>query len=796
MRPFNPARILFLAFIFLLSLPGASQAAPELLPNYALTPVAGRLNFPTQLAWLPDGTMLVLEKRGVLKAINGGAARVVADLTASTNDYWDRGMLGLAVDPDFASNHFIYLNRVFENTTTPYAGTKTSQLLRIVLDADGGQMVPGSAVVLVGTSTPRSCADVAVNDDCVPADSSTHSVGDVIAAADGTLYVSNGDGSEFAFNDTASLRAQDIDSLAGKVLHIDRNGLGVPGNPFFTGNGRDNRSKVFAYGMRNPWRLTMNKVTGNLYIADVGSDYFEEINVGAAGANFGWPCYEGQRQSGLAEFRQVCDPLYSQVAQGRASVKAPLAGWLHNNNGAAVVGGTFVNGPSYPASLRGSYIYGDYVSSAVFTLRTDGQDKLVGAPADFARGVTGGVAYREGPDGKLYVLQVADASNNPDTGSVMRLDYEAAGQDGGCGMGQFKAEYFNGMALAGAPALTVCEGAVLDHQWGLDSPGPGVAADNFSVRWTGTFHFDAGDYRFRVSSDDGVRVLVDGVAIISAWHDQGATSYQAVTALSAGNHVVTIEYYEHGVLATLSASWVPAGVNTPPAVTVTKPLSNNLVAVGATVWLEGRAVDDKDGIILAADMQWNVVIEHCAANGCHSHFLLQLPGASGSFTFPDHGQDQYYLEATLIATDAKGVQGSKKIRLDPDLSPGGCDNPMFRGDYFNNQTLSGPPVATVCSTEVNFDWGMEAPAPGVAADHFSARYTRTLPLDAGNYQFTVRGDDGVRFYVDGELLIDAWKDQPATSYTAPRTLAAGDHVLRLEFYDATEDAYVRLSWTK
>ncbi len=796
MRPFTSVCNIFLSVCIAAALAAASQAAPQLPPDFSLAPVAERLNFPTQLAWLPDGTMLVLEKRGVLKAFSNGSMHIAADLSASTNDYWDRGMLGLAVDIDFANNRLVYLNRVYENNTTKYAGTKTSQLLRITLDA-GNRMVPGSALALLGTATPRSCEELAPSADCIAADSSTHSVGDVLAAPDGTLFVSNGDGSDFAYNDPVSLRSQQLDVLAGKVLRVDRDGRGVPGNPFFTGNANDNRSKVFAYGVRNPWRLARNKRTGSVYIADVGSDYFEEINVGAPGANFGWPCYEGQRKRELYAYKAACDALYDDVAQGRAGVSAPLAGWLHNGDGAAVIGGSFIDGPSYPASLRGSYLYGDYVSQTLRTLRTDGNDRLVGAPADFASGMTGVVAMAEGPDARLYLALIADASNNPDTGSIVRLDYQPPGQGGACGQGQFKAEYFNGKELAGAPVLTNCDGAAFDHQWGLGSPGPGVAADNFSARWSGNFAFDGGRYRFKASADDGVRILVDGAAVVNGWQDQATTAYQGVATLATGMHAVTVEYYDQGAIAALAVSWARDEGNTaPPTVAITRPHGHSLVPVGATVVLEGSASDAGGNPIAAAALQWNIVIRHCGANGCHSHFLQQIRGATGSFAFPDHGNEHYYVEATLVATDAAGAQGSKTYRLDPDRSGDACANPMFKGVYFNNKTMSGPPVATRCSTNIDFNWPTDAPGPGIAADNFSARYTRTLPLEAGNYVFTVTGDDGVRFYVDGELLIDRWNDQPATDYTAARTLAQGYHWLRLEFYDATEDAVIRLNWTK
>ncbi len=798
MRPCIAMRMHLLWTCLLAMLAGPCMAAPDLPPNYSLAPVIGHLNFPTQLAWLPDGTLLIAEKRGVLQAVRNGTLQVAADLSASTNDYWDRGMLGLAVDPDFANNHFVYLNRVHETNASQYAGSKTSQVLRLALDSEA-RMVDASLVVLVGTQSPLRCNDLPAGADCIPADSSTHSVGDLMFGADGNLYVSNGDASEFNFNDPASLRAQDLDSLSGKVLRVDRNGQGVRGNPFFSGQPNDNRSKVFAYGLRNPWRLAINPLSNSVLIADVGSDFFEELNIGLAGANYGWPCYEGEHQRDLYAFKTACDALYAQVGLRQARVQGPLTGWLHNGKGAAIIGGAVVTGGAYPSSLRGSYLFGDYVSQVLSTVRLDAGDQLSAPVTPFASGFDGIVAIRQGPDGKLYLVQIADASNQPGTGSILRLDYQVPLSNGDCGKGMFKAEYFNGRDFTVPATFTDCEGAPIAHQWGLDAPVDGVAADNFSVRWSGVFHFDGGDTLFQASADDGVRIRLDGATILDGWHDQALTTYRAIVPVAAGDHAITVEYYDQGAIAEIAVNWAPAGgLNLAPVVSIAQPAGHRLVPIGATVQLQGSATDAEDGVLDAAHLQWNLVIQHCADNDCHSHFLQQIAGGSGSFTFPDHGNDQYYVEASLIATDSKGSQSSKTYRLDPDRSTEQCaDSTLFKGVYFNNKTLSGPPIATHCSTMVDFYWPTgAAPAPGITDDNFSARYTRDLPLDAGNYVFTVTGDDGVRFYLDGELLIDAWYDQAATAHTAARTLNAGMHTMRLEYYEATEDALIRLNWTK
>ena len=126
-----------------------------------------------------------------------------------------------------------------------------------------------------------------------------------------------------------------------------------------------------------------------------------------------------------------------------------------------------------------------------------------------------------------------------------------------CASGQFLAEYFNNMTLSGAPALTNCTPSI-NYTWGSGGPGNGVNADQFSARWSGSFNFNAASYTFTATADDGIRVWVDGNQIISAWKDQSATTYQATINLTAGTHLIKVEYYENGGDAVAQVGWQAA----------------------------------------------------------------------------------------------------------------------------------------------------------------------------------------------------------------------------------------------
>jgi hypothetical protein len=124
------------------------------------------------------------------------------------------------------------------------------------------------------------------------------------------------------------------------------------------------------------------------------------------------------------------------------------------------------------------------------------------------------------------------------------------------------------------------------------------------------------------------------------------------------------------------------------------------------------------------------------------------------------------------------------------------DNPDWSGEYWNNRTLSGNPVLARNDRAIDFNWGAGSPSPILPSDNFSARWTRQRQFDAATYRFRVRADDGVRMWVDGQLIIDAWRDQMVTEYTAERALSEGTHTLRVEYYEHGGGAHIQVQTEK
>jgi hypothetical protein len=196
-----------------------------------------------------------------------------------------------------------------------------------------------------------------------------------VVAPDDTLFVSIGDNASNHL-DPLTLRAQDLDQPYGKLLHITADGAGVPSNPFYSAETPSSwRSRVYAYGFRNPFRFALDPRNGLVHIGDVGWNRVEEVDTVTAGDNAGWPCYEGTVQTGFVSAEPVCLALYAS-----GSARMPTATYRHAGSSAAVVGGMFYTGDSYPAAYRDAFFYGDYVRSELWVLRTDTAGALTREP--------------------------------------------------------------------------------------------------------------------------------------------------------------------------------------------------------------------------------------------------------------------------------------------------------------------------------------------------------------------------------------------------------------------------------
>ncbi|MEZ4569725.1 MAG: PQQ-dependent sugar dehydrogenase [Thermomicrobiales bacterium] len=395
-------------------LESASFAARDLLAlpvGFQSQAYVTGLNFPTDFAFLPDGRVLVTEKSGIVRvAVDGSVLSTpFIDIRTQVNDYWDRGLLSIAVDPNFDSNGYVYLLFTYEHDESNYSGTKTGRLIRVT--ATGNTASPSSAVTILGSQAGDSCDNFPVGTDCIPSDGPSHSTGGMRFASDGTLYLTLGEAANFNASTPQALRAQNLDSLGGKLVRIDTSGQGLPDNPYWTGNPNDIRSKIWASGFRNAYRFSLRPSDDTPYVGDVGWVSWEEVNVAEAGANLGWPCYEGTFQQGAYSSESVCQDLYNA-----GTATPPIITWDHTTGGSAVTGGVFYTGTTYPAEYQGAYFYGDYARNFIRYAQVSAGNTIISGPTTFDDAAGGPVDFEIGPDGDLYYLSIT-------TGQILHVVY-------------------------------------------------------------------------------------------------------------------------------------------------------------------------------------------------------------------------------------------------------------------------------------------------------------------------------------------------------------------------------------
>ena len=412
---------------------------------------------PTAFDWSPDQSlMFVAQKAGQVKVINNGSlqSQNFIDLSDEVNGTRDRGLLGLAVHPDFNSGSpYVYLGYTYDPPEADRTGStsntlddadgrgnRPSRVVRITAEQRNGNWVaqPGSQVVILGRNSTwantngtggNSTTDLTIPpsgirangtniNDYLATDSESHTIGQLRFGTDGSLFVSNGDGTSYNTVDPRTTRVQDINNLSGKLLRIDPiTGRGLSDNPFYNGNANSNRSKVYAYGFRNPFRFTINPQTGQPFVGDVGWFTWEEVNAVERGQNYGWPLYEGglNGQSERTERYQDA-PEFTPLYAGVTNLQAPLLALPHTNRGGnarAIVMGDFYTGNTFPSIYQNSLFINDADNGNLQALLFDSSGNLTGVK-DFNETIPGAVQISTGQDGNLYFASLA-------TGAIRRF---------------------------------------------------------------------------------------------------------------------------------------------------------------------------------------------------------------------------------------------------------------------------------------------------------------------------------------------------------------------------------------
>lgn len=378
----------------------------------------------------------------------------------------------------------------------------------------------------------------------------------------------------------------------------------------------------------------------------------------------------------------------------------------------------------------------------------------------------------------------------------------------------WEATYWNNRDMSGEPVLIRPE-LELNYDWGGGSPDELINDDDFSVRWQRNFSFVSGTYRFTATMDDGMRVRVDGTTIIDSWTDSAVHTVNGEIYLTAGEHQVTVDYYEAGGMAAAALDWTLTTGDANDnwlaryfnnAALIGQPAFSryetniNLSTTGAPA--PGIAADNFS-VIWSQNVLFDRGVYRFVVTG-DDGVRLWVNGQLVIDEWRDQSATTYIAEMELPtglipiemryyerAGNAEAMLSWTQIGATP--PPGSVIN-NWRGEYYNDSAMNGAPVLIRDDAEINFNWGLEGPAP-VNPDRFSVRWTQTVNLTPGRYTFTTTTDDGVRLWVNNELLIDEWHVQVATSYSADVEITGGAVPIVMEYFENTGLAQARLIWT-
>jgi glucose/arabinose dehydrogenase len=444
-----------------------SAGAVQLPDGFSITQVATGMTSVTRMDLLPDDRILVLEQAGNIRVIENGVLRSTPFLTVDADDFGEHGLLGIALDPAFQTNHYFY---IYYTAKTPTLHNRVSRFTIVGDSAD-----PSSEVVLFDL-------------DDLQGPLGWHQAGNLRFGSDGKLYVAVGD-------DRNGANSQSMDNLFGKILRINPDGSIPSDNPFYSTATGKNRA-IWALGFRNPFSFSFDAAGSQMLINDVGEDTWEEINKGVAGGNYGWPETEGM----------TTDPRFD----------SPILVYHHgsdNDTGCAITGGAFYDPPNsqFPSQYNGKYFYADLC---------DGWIRAVN-PSDltvelFALYTNYLVDMKVGSDGTLYYLERGIDANVD--GSVFKIEYtnneapHIVTQPANVTVGQAQPASFTVTASGGSP---------LNYQWQRNGVNIG-GATSATLNITAQLSDNGATYRCivtnnfgNVTSDTALLTVVAGSAPVA-----------------------------------------------------------------------------------------------------------------------------------------------------------------------------------------------------------------------------------------------------------------------------------------
>jgi glucose/arabinose dehydrogenase len=655
----------------------ASPAFGATLPSgFQDEPVITDLAEPSTFRFSPDGRVFVAEKSGrilVYSGLEDTSPELFADLRTDAYDTGDRGILGLALDPEFPTRPYVYALYTYDHIlgdpapAPKWGAPETSGDPCPELKGADACLVSGRLVRLTAEGDHASkglggapLQHVLVEDWCQQF--SSHSIGDLQFDSEGALYASGGDGASFSATDIGqlgtppnpcgdppeeggALRAQDVRTSAdptglnGTVIRIDPDtGKAWPGNPL---SGPDeNARRIVATGFRNPFRFGIDPTTHELYVGNVGWDTWEEIDrfnpASEEVFNSGWPCYEGPDIQPAYENAEVeiCEGLYDDPD----AASLPFFSYVHREDvvpgdpcldfrGSAVSGISFYEDGPFPSVYHGAMFFADSVRGCIFTMLPgeDGRpDPSTVSAFMHHSDPYSGVDLEIGPDGNLYYMSLFTEDNGSEfePGAIHRIRYFSGNQP---------------------PVARLS----VDKNW---SPEGESLDASFDASGSTDGDEDPLEYEWDLNGDGDYTDAPDDDTAEESFDDEE-------------NHTVSVRVVDPDEAESIARVTVFPG-DTPPEPAISSPKSSFEWSVGGPVDFKGSAEDAEDGDLPSTSLDWVTRLYHCP-QACHAHPLQAFPAvASGSFLAPDHDYPSH-IELTLTAVDSRGLAAKRSVEIEP-----------------------------------------------------------------------------------------------------------------------------------
>ncbi|HKY36420.1 MAG TPA: PQQ-dependent sugar dehydrogenase [Polyangiaceae bacterium] len=725
------------------------------------------LSSPTAMAFAPDGRLFICQQGGQLRVFKSGALLSTPFLTVTVNSSGERGLLGVAFDPNFATNNFVY---VYYTATSPAIHNRISRFT-----ANGDVAVAGSETVLMDLENLSSATN--------------HNGGAMHFGPDGKLYIAVGENANR--NNAATLA-----NRLGKMLRINSDGSIPTDNPFFNTAMGVNRS-IWALGLRNPFTFAFQRGTTRLFINDVGESTWEEINDGIAGSNYGWPTTEGPTTN--------------------PSFRSPLFSYQHgtgSTTGCAITGGTFYNPTTvqFPSSYVGKYFFADFCSNWIRVF-----DPAAGTAQSFASAVSAPVDLKVGSDGLLYYLargagavgRIRATSNQPPSITAQPANRTVA-------VGQTAT--FSVSATGSQP---------LSYQWQRGTTNiAGATSSSYSlVAASGdngaTFRVVVSNAFGTVTSSSATLTVTTNAAPVAtitapasgAMYSGGDTINYSGTGTDAEDGTLPASAFTWEVVfhhATHTHPFMPptsgatSGSFTIPRLgevatdvfyrihltvrdsiglthTVTRDVSPRVSTIslrtnpaGLQVTLDGTPVTTPADVanVVGNTRQLGVVSPQTVGGTTYTFSAWSDGGAA------THNINVPSTDTTYTATYTASIGG-------------------LTGEYYDNIDFTNLRVTRTDAT-VNFNFGSGSPDPLIAADTFSVRWTGTItPQFSQVYTLYTTSDDGIRVTLDGAVIINNFTDHPPTENSGvTAVLSAGQaYPIQIDFYENGGGATATLSWS-